>query len=152
MVDDVRSGVDDLDHWLTTAAVAESTDEQRAVIRATLQRVREGLRQQVEELARLRTDNARRRQESSSMREESQALRTESARLRAERNAAHEEIGQLRTALSSRVIIEQAKGMVAARRGIGVDQAFQRIRRHSRDNNARIHDVAEQVVNEGLEV
>jgi len=152
MVDDVRSGVDDLDQWLTTMAVAESTDEQRAVIRATLQRVREGLRQQIEELARLREDNAQRRQEASSMRDESHDLRTESARLRAERNAAQEEISQLRTALSSRVIIEQAKGMIAARRGIGVDQAFERLRRHSRDNNARIHDVAAQVVNEALEV
>jgi len=54
---------------------------------------------------------------------------------------------QLRTALTSRIVIEQAKGVLAEARGISVDEAFQVLRKHSRDHNARIHDVAAAVVN-----
>ena len=54
---------------------------------------------------------------------------------------------QLRTALTSRIIIEQAKGVLAEARGITVDEAFDVLRKHSRDHNARIHDVAAAVVN-----
>jgi GAF domain-containing protein len=54
---------------------------------------------------------------------------------------------QLRTALTSRIIIEQAKGVLAEARGIPVDEAFEVLRKHSRDHNARIHDVAAAVVN-----
>jgi AmiR/NasT family two-component response regulator len=54
---------------------------------------------------------------------------------------------QLRTALTSRIIIEQAKGVLAEARGITVDEAFAVLRKHSRDHNARIHDVAAAVVN-----
>ena len=53
---------------------------------------------------------------------------------------------QLRTALTSRIIIEQAKGVLAEARGISVDDAFQVLRKHCRDHNARIHDVAAAVV------
>ena len=54
---------------------------------------------------------------------------------------------QLRHALNSRVLIEQAKGVLAEARGIGVEEAFDVLRAHSRDHNARIHDVAAAVVN-----
>ncbi len=54
---------------------------------------------------------------------------------------------QLRTALSSRIIIEQAKGVLAEAGGITIDEAFEVLRKHSRDHNARIHDVAAAVVN-----
>jgi GAF domain-containing protein len=54
---------------------------------------------------------------------------------------------QLQTALTSRILIEQAKGVLAEARGIGVDEAFQVLRKHSRDHNALIHDVAAAVVN-----
>ena len=54
---------------------------------------------------------------------------------------------QLRTALVSRIIIEQAKGVLAERRGITVDEAFEVLRKHSRDHSAPIHDVAAAVVN-----
>jgi PAS domain S-box-containing protein len=57
---------------------------------------------------------------------------------------------QLQTALTTRVLIEQAKGMVAVSRGIGVDDAFQVLRKHARDHNARLHDVATAVVTLGL--
>jgi GAF domain-containing protein len=54
---------------------------------------------------------------------------------------------QLKTALASRIIIEQAKGVLAEAGGITVDEAFEVLRKHSRAHNARIHDVAAAVVN-----
>jgi GAF domain-containing protein len=57
---------------------------------------------------------------------------------------------QLQSALDSRVVIEQAKGMVAAAEGITVDEAFARIRRFARDRNLLLRVVAQQVVSEGL--
>jgi hypothetical protein len=49
---------------------------------------------------------------------------------------------QLQTALNSRVMIEQAKGVVAERAQITPDEAFVVIRAHARDQNRRLTDVA----------
>ena len=57
---------------------------------------------------------------------------------------------QLQLALTTRVVIEQAKGMVAAQRGIGVEEAFDVLRRHARDHNATLQAVASAVVTLGL--
>lgn len=57
---------------------------------------------------------------------------------------------QLQEALDSRVIIEQAKGVLAAERGISVDQAFEVLRQHARQRGASLRAVAEAVVNLGL--
>ena len=57
---------------------------------------------------------------------------------------------QLREALESRVIIEQAKGILAADPKVTVDDAFIRLRRHARSHNANLHDVAHAVVHLGL--
>jgi GAF domain-containing protein len=55
---------------------------------------------------------------------------------------------QLQTALHSRVLIEQAKGALAARAGDGVTvfEAFTMMRRHARNNNLTLTDVASAVV------
>ncbi|GHH38919.1 ANTAR domain-containing protein [Streptomyces candidus] len=53
---------------------------------------------------------------------------------------------QLRTALQSRVLIEQAKGVLAARLAVGVDQAFALLRRHARSNGKRLTSVAREVI------
>ncbi len=53
---------------------------------------------------------------------------------------------QLQHALESRIVIEQAKGMIAARRGVDMDGAFSRLRSHARSNNQRLTDVAKAVV------
>ena len=53
---------------------------------------------------------------------------------------------QLSYALSSRVVIEQAKGIIAERAGIGLSEAFDRLRGHARDHNLRLTDVAQAVV------
>jgi transcriptional regulator with GAF, ATPase, and Fis domain len=53
---------------------------------------------------------------------------------------------QLETALDSRVVIEQAKGIVAERDHINVDEAFRRIRRFTRNTNRRLSDTARGIV------
>ncbi|GAA2109374.1 GAF and ANTAR domain-containing protein [Microlunatus panaciterrae] len=57
---------------------------------------------------------------------------------------------QLQYALDSRVVIEQAKGIIAQNNNIGVDDAFQLIRGHARRVNATVRAVAEAIVNVGL--
>src|SRR6202011_3293932 len=49
---------------------------------------------------------------------------------------------QLQTALNSRVIIEQAKGKLAERLGIDVNQAFTLLRDQARNRNQRLSDLA----------
>jgi GAF domain-containing protein len=53
---------------------------------------------------------------------------------------------QLQGALQSRVSIEQAKGALAQIRGVGVDDAFDLMRRFARNNNRRLSAVARDVV------
>ena len=53
---------------------------------------------------------------------------------------------QLQSALNSRVIIEQAKGVLAARGDVDVDDAFQTLRGYARRNRLRLSDVARQVI------
>ena len=53
---------------------------------------------------------------------------------------------QLETALTSRIVIEQAKGVLAERHGIGVNEAFERLRRAARSERRRIHELAAEVV------
>lgn len=53
--------------------------------------------------------------------------------------------GQLQGALDSRVVIEQAKGIVAEQDGVALDEAFLRLRRFARDRNLRLREVAEHV-------
>ena len=57
---------------------------------------------------------------------------------------------QLEHALESRIAIERAKGLLAGERGITMDESFQLLRRHARDNNATIHAVADAVIKLGL--
>jgi GAF domain-containing protein len=58
------------------------------------------------------------------------------------------EVAQLRQALAGRVWIEQAKGVLAATRGVGPDQAFQQLRRQARSSRRKVADLAQEVVQE----
>jgi PAS domain-containing protein len=53
---------------------------------------------------------------------------------------------QLQGALTSRIVIEQAKGYLAARSDTNPEAAFAAIRRYARDHNQRISEVAQRVV------
>jgi ANTAR domain len=53
---------------------------------------------------------------------------------------------QLQEALDSRVVIEQAKGIIAERYSVDMDKAFQLLRRAARSNRMLLHDLARRVV------
>jgi GAF domain-containing protein len=53
---------------------------------------------------------------------------------------------QLQVALDSRIVIEQAKGIIAERNKITVDDAFARLRAFARDHNWLLSEAAGQVV------
>jgi hypothetical protein len=55
--------------------------------------------------------------------------------------------GQLTSALNSRILIEQAKGILSARLDLSMDETFAALRRHSQNHNQRLSLVAEQIVN-----
>ena len=63
---------------------------------------------------------------------------------------AHVVADQLQHALQSRVAIEQAKGMLAEDGGVGMDEAFSRLRRFARDNQRLLAEVAADVVGGNL--
>jgi AmiR/NasT family two-component response regulator len=53
-------------------------------------------------------------------------------------------------AFSSRILIEQAKGMVAENRGLTIEEAFAALRSYSRSHKLRLVDVADSIVNGSL--
>ncbi|WP_219419205.1 GAF and ANTAR domain-containing protein [Pseudonocardia nigra] len=55
-------------------------------------------------------------------------------------------IEQMQTALTSRVVIEQAKGVLAERLALTVSDAFSLLRGHARANHHRLADLARAVV------
>jgi GAF domain-containing protein len=58
---------------------------------------------------------------------------------------------QLSAALTSRVVIEQAKGIISERAGIQLDKAFSRLRAHARNHNLRLTDVARAAIDGTLD-
>ena len=57
---------------------------------------------------------------------------------------------QLQTALTSRVVLEQAKGVLAQRGGLDMAEAFSVLRRYARDHNVRLTEAAQAVVSRTL--
>lgn len=53
---------------------------------------------------------------------------------------------QLQEAISSRAVIEQAKGVLMARESIDADAAFGRLRAESQSRNVKLRDIAREVV------
>lgn len=53
---------------------------------------------------------------------------------------------QLQHALTSRIVIEQAKGMVAEREGLDMEQSFRMLRNHARNHNLALADLADSVI------
>jgi len=58
---------------------------------------------------------------------------------------------QLSAALTSRVVIEQAKGVIAERADVDLAEAFSRLRSHARNRNRRLTDVARAVIDGTLD-
>lgn len=53
---------------------------------------------------------------------------------------------QLQTALDSRIVLEQAKGILAERDQVDTDEAFRRMRLEARSRRMKLHDLASGVV------
>lgn len=58
----------------------------------------------------------------------------------------HVTVRQLQAALDSRVLIEQAKGMIAVQRGLATAAAFEQLRSEARRRRCSIHAVAAEIV------
>lgn len=58
---------------------------------------------------------------------------------------------QLQTALSSRITVEQAKGVLSQRGGIGMAEAFGALRQYARDHNLKLADLAQQLIERRLD-
>ena len=54
--------------------------------------------------------------------------------------------GQLEQAMASRAVIEQAKGVIMAMRGLPESEAFEVLRKTSQDRNVKVRTLAQQVV------
>ena len=61
------------------------------------------------------------------------------------RSELEQENAQLRTALESRIVLEQAKGILSERFRIPLDDAFDLLRRSARSSRRRIHDLAAEI-------
>jgi hypothetical protein len=66
-------------------------------------------------------------------------------------HALQAEVAQLQGALTSRIVIEQAKGQLSITHGVAVDAAFETLRGHARSKRRNIHEVADEVVRNGGE-
>ncbi|HEY5659618.1 MAG TPA: ANTAR domain-containing protein [Gaiellaceae bacterium] len=66
-------------------------------------------------------------------------------RLLAVTEASYERRAQLQAALDSRVVIEQAKGILAERHDLELEEAFDVMRRAARSNRMKIRDLASRV-------
>ncbi len=58
---------------------------------------------------------------------------------------------QLSSALTSRVVIEQAKGVIAERADVDLAEAFSRLRSYARNHNRRLTDVARAAIDGTLD-
>jgi hypothetical protein len=56
------------------------------------------------------------------------------------------QVHQLETALESRIVIEQAKGVLAARAGEPVEAAFEVLRKRSQLQNRKLREIAGEIV------
>jgi hypothetical protein len=63
-----------------------------------------------------------------------------------------ERVAQLQGALETRVLVEQAKGILAERHGVGIDEAFERLRSAARSRSVRVQEVAAEVIEGRLQL
>jgi GAF domain-containing protein len=66
--------------------------------------------------------------------------------LRRDLRSRNELVGQLQSALSNRIIIEQAKGVLAERLGVDVRTAYELMRQYARSHHRRVSEVAAAAV------
>lgn len=59
---------------------------------------------------------------------------------------------QLQNALNSRILIEQAKGVLAASTGLTMDEAFAALRAYARNGNLTLATAAEGVIARTIDI
>ncbi|TDW29314.1 GAF and ANTAR domain-containing protein [Cryobacterium psychrophilum] len=59
---------------------------------------------------------------------------------------------QLQRALNSRILIEQAKGVIAQRSQVNMNEAFNRLRAYARSHNELMHESAEKVISSTVQL
>lgn len=59
------------------------------------------------------------------------------------------ENAQLRTALETRIVVEQAKGAISVRFGVAPDEAFEMMRVRARSQRREIHEYAAEILGRG---
>jgi hypothetical protein len=72
-------------------------------------------------------------------------LRPSNERLQDSNGFLLERVAQLETALNSRIVIEQAKGILARALNLTVDQAYDVLRQTARNRGAKVHDLAGRI-------
>jgi AmiR/NasT family two-component response regulator len=77
---------------------------------------------------------------------EHEDVRAAMRRLLAATGASFEQRANLERALKTRIVIEQAKGILAERLRMTVDEAFELLRGSARSSRRRIHELAEEVI------
>jgi ANTAR domain-containing protein len=78
-------------------------------------------------------------------------LRPSKERLQDSNSFLLERVAQLETALGSRIVIEQAKGIIARAFGVSIDQAFNLLRKSARDQRIKLHDLAARVASSPMQ-
>jgi GAF domain-containing protein len=66
-------------------------------------------------------------------------------------SATRETVHQLQRALESRILIEQAKGVLAERAGLSVSAAFEQLRSYARNNHQQLQEVCKDVIEGNLD-
>ena len=72
-------------------------------------------------------------------------LRPSKERLRDSNALLLERVAQLETALQSRIVIEQTKGVLAHALGVGADEALSLLRKAARDRGVKLDDLAARI-------
>ena len=83
---------------------------------------------------------------STDVRDDGQLVAVETDALLRELERLRVENGQLSQALETRIVIEQAKGILAERFGLPLEQAFTILRHAARGNRMKIHELAAKVI------
>ncbi|HVT21708.1 MAG TPA: ANTAR domain-containing protein [Mycobacteriales bacterium] len=64
---------------------------------------------------------------------------------------AEEDLAGLRTAMDTRAVIEQAKGMIMITLKVDADAAFEVLVRRSQTSHVKLSDVAQEIVAKGMQ-
>jgi ANTAR domain len=78
-------------------------------------------------------------------------LRPSKERLQDSNSFLLERVAQLETALRSRIVIEQAKGIIARALGVRIDQAFSVLRKSARDRGMKLHDLSARITSSPMQ-